>query len=283
MSLDRNEIFKLLQTIKTTIEEKIEEDLRLNFGGPTILKEACAYSLMSGGKRFRPFIVLMVAKALGKNLPVLDAAIAVEYFHTASLIADDLPCMDDDDERRGRPSLHKAFNEATAILASYALISAGYRAIYQNAILNPDSGERLAKALEIVAYNTGAEGAALGQHLDIFPPDDSLQTLLLILNKKTVTLFEVAFTLGWIFGGGDLNQLNLVKKLSFHFGMAFQIADDLDDLAQDEGQKQSVNLAKVIGVKESTLMLEREKNALIDISKELQLNSPEFLALVASI
>jgi geranylgeranyl diphosphate synthase type II len=280
MSIDIKEIFRILEGYKSQIENKIEKDLLENFGPSTVLKEACAYSLLNGGKRFRPAIVLMVAKALGKNFDVLDAAIAVEYFHTASLIADDMPCMDNDDERRGRPSLHKAFNETTALLASYALISAGYRAITQNSEKGDKNPENLRLALDITAYNTGILGATGGQFLDIFPSDKTVETLLEILNKKTVTLFEIAFCLGWIFGGGDLNKLDLVKRLAYHFGMAFQIADDLDDLKQDEKQEQSVNLAKVIGVKQATDVLAKEKSSLLQVAKELSLDSKDFLALV---
>jgi geranylgeranyl diphosphate synthase type II len=280
MPIDTREIFRIVESYRSEIENKIEKDLIENFGPSTVLKEACAYSLLNGGKRFRPAIVLMVAKALNKGLDVLDAAIAVEYFHTASLIADDLPCMDNDDERRSKPSLHKAFNETTALLASYALISAGYRAIWQNSQKNKKDLNKLSVALEIATFNTGILGATGGQFLDIFPPNGSVDTLLEILNKKTVTLFEIAFSFGWIFGGGDLERLEVVKKLAYHFGMAFQIADDLDDLAQDEKQEQSVNLAKVIGVSKAKDILAKEKQSLVHIAKELALDSSDFLALV---
>jgi geranylgeranyl diphosphate synthase type II len=103
------------------------------------------------------------------------------------------------------------------------------------------------------------------------------------LNKKTVTLFEIAFSFGWIFGGGSLERLEVVKKLAYHFGMAFQIADDLDDLAQDEKQEQSVNLAKVIGVAKAKDILAKEKQALMQVAKELSLDSLDFLALVNTI
>ena len=280
MPIDTNEIFLIVESYKSEIETKIEKDLLENFGPSNVLKEACAYSLLNGGKRFRPAIVLMVAKALNKGYDVLDAAIAVEYFHTASLIADDLPCMDNDDERRSKPSLHKAFNETTALLASYALISAGYRAIWQNGQKNNRDLNKLSVALEVATFNTGILGATGGQFLDIFPPDASVDTLLEILNKKTVTLFEIAFSLGWIFGGGDLERLEVVKKLAYHFGMAFQIADDLDDLAQDEKQEQSVNLAKVIGISKAKDILAKEKQALMHVAKKLALDSSQFIALV---
>src|SRR3989344_7419672 len=115
--------------------KRVEEDLRHSIeklGEKNGLRDACEYALTNGGKRLRPIFVLMIADAIGEGLDAMPAALGVEFFHTASLIADDLPCMDDDDTRRSRPSLHKAFGESVAILASYTLIAAGYGAIYEN-------------------------------------------------------------------------------------------------------------------------------------------------------
>lgn len=263
---------------KDIIEKKIQEDLSSHFGDRTKLKEACEYALLNGGKRFRPSIVLMTADALKSENSVLDAALAVEYFHTASLIADDLPCMDDDDLRRNKPSTHIVFGESTALLASYALISAGYRLIAQNA---RGSDTLCLHALESATYNTGILGATGGQFIDLFPPDDSEETLKEILNKKTVTLFELAFSLGWIYGGGDLDKLDKIKELSYHFGMAFQIADDLDDISQDDDT--SVNLARLIGVSKAKETFQEELKAMHTLLKELSLNSQDFLAMTKAL
>jgi len=101
-------------------------------GEKTKLRDACEYALKSGGKRFRPLLVLLVAEALGNNLNVLDAALSVEFFHTASLIVDDLPCMDNEEERRSQPTLHKIYGESIALLSSYALICAAFEKIHTN-------------------------------------------------------------------------------------------------------------------------------------------------------
>src|SRR5690606_39252223 len=90
------------------------------------LRDACEYALMSGGKRFRPIITLLIAESLGSRSDVMQAALSIEYMHTASLIIDDLPCMDDDEFRRGKPCLHKVFGETTALLASYTLVNLAY-------------------------------------------------------------------------------------------------------------------------------------------------------------
>lgn len=281
MQPDYSGIFQILENYKAQIEKKIQDELISEFGADSKLKDACAYALLNGGKRFRPAIVLMCAKAIGKGRDVLDAAMAVEFFHTASLIADDLPCMDDDTMRRNKPSLHVAFGEATALLASYALISSGYRSIYKNAKVVKEHAEDVCLlALENATYNTGILGVTTGQFLDLFPPNQEVETLKNVLNKKTVTLFEIAFVLGWIFGGGDLELLGRVKEVAYHWGMAFQIADDLDDMLQDDMQKKEVNLASVIGLKPAIQLFNDEISSLKSKLKELSLDTQDFLAMV---
>lgn len=212
------------------------------------LTEACAYALLNGGKRFRPALVQMMAKALGRPRQADQAALAIEFFHTASLIADDLPCMDDDDERRNRPSLHCAFDEATALLSSYALISAGYGCLAQNGRnLGASGAEITVLCLENVSLNTGIHGATGGQWLDLFPSDLNEKTLRRMIHQKTGALFEVAFVLGWLFGGGVPERLPVVKRAAGHFGMAFQLVDDLEDQAQDGTDTRCVNLATLLG------------------------------------
>lgn len=288
-TLDSAKIEQIISHYKDEIEKHIAFSLT-QFGKTTPLKEACEYAL-SCGKRFRPTIVVMIAKALGHNLNVWDAALAVEFFHTASLIADDLPCMDNDDERRNRPSLHKAFGESTALLASYALIAAGYRSIYQNAEQlglsghshASESGKICMLALDNAAENTGILGATGGQFLDLFPPDQSLETLWEILNKKTVTLFEIAFVFGWLFGGGDLNKLDKVKQAAYHWGMAFQIADDISDSFQDSQQERQINLANALGLKQTIKIFNQQIELLITLLKELHLYSEEFCGIIAAL
>ena len=225
-------------------------------GPKSALRDACEYALMNGGKRMRPAISLMIAEALGEA-DISLAALAAEYFHTASLVADDLPCMDDDDERRSKPSVHKVYGEAMALLVSYALIAAGYACFAQNAaLINSDRVCTL--ALENATYNTGLWGATGGQFLDLSPPDLSLNTLRDVLHKKTVSLFEIAFVSGWLFGGGAIASLKSVKQAASHFGMAFQIADDLNDLEKDIQNGRKVNMAAVFGVDAAQAMLQEE-------------------------
>ncbi len=223
----------------TTYQARIDEGLLRSIeemGEKNRLRDACEYALMSGGKRLRPVLVLMIGEALGHNLDVLPSALGVEFFHTASLIADDLPCMDDDDLRRGRPSLHKEFGESVAMLASYTLIASGYGAIHQNREALRKSGSFGSRAdevailcLESATRCAGIQGATNGQFLDLYPPDSSVATHRKIIAQKTGTLFEIAFVFGWLFGGGDVALLPTVRKAAHHLGMAFQVRDDLQD------------------------------------------------------
>ncbi len=265
---------------------RFESELRRSIeemGERSGLRDACEYALTTGGKRLRPILVLMIADALQNGLDVLPAALSVEYFHTASLIADDLPCMDDDDERRSRPSLHKAVGESTAILTSYTLIAAGYGGIYQNGLKMKENKKFASQAdaasmlcLEAATRCAGINGATNGQYLDLNPPDSDLETIKKIIYQKTVTLFEITFLFGWLFGGGNPGSIPAVKRCAYHLGMAFQIADDLHDALQDAGQKSEINIAAVYGVEKAALLFEEEANAFSAHLKDLGLWTNSF-------
>lgn len=269
---------EVLARYQQPINEALFESIS-SFGHKTPLRDAIEYALKNGGKRFRPAIVYIVADILDNKWDVTDAALAVEFFHTASLIADDLPCMDDDDIRRERPSLHKVYGEATAILATYALIAAGYDRIRLN-------GQKLNRepliplAIENAAFNTGVFGATGGQYGDLFPAELNEATVLDVIDKKTGTLFEISFVFGWLFGGGDPALLEWVKRAARHFGRAFQISDDFLDLCQDEGK---VNFPGIVGPEKAARVLHAELTSLKGILKKLRLDSPELLSLVTLI
>lgn len=237
------------------------------------LREACKYALLNGGKRLRPILVLMIAESLGKGADVMPVALSVEFFHTASLIADDLPCMDNDDLRRNRASLHKAFGESIAILASYALIAEGYGGIYRNSRNYPEGA---VICLEAATRCAGINGATNGQFLDLYPPDFTLETVQKIIYQKTVTLFEISFIFGWVFGGGDPKQLDEVKLCAYHLGMAFQIADDLLDGVQDS----RINMAIAVGQERAVGLFDKEMNGFISSLKRLGLWNLQFQEVV---
>ena len=242
-----------MKEIKQYFEKALMADWK-NKRNPPNLHAAIQYALQSGGKRIRPIICMSIADAIGRHFDVLPASLSVEYFHTASLIADDLPCMDDDNVRRGKPSLHCQFNETTALLSSYALICAAFEKLHDNTqILAGHISVRASEvgmlALKQAAQAAGIEGATGGQYLDLFPLNKDLDTLMDTFNRKTVTLFETAFVLGWLFGGGDPMQIDSVKNVAQHFGLAFQIGDDLVDM---DGDDSSANIALALGVENAT-------------------------------
>lgn len=278
ISCERAEFIVDLSALKERIEIALRSDLE-QMGPPSQLRDACEYAVLSGGKRLRPILVHCTAAALGTS-DVMPVALAVEYFHTASLIADDLPCMDDDDMRRSRPSLHRVFDEGVALLASYTLIAAGYGG------LSRDSGGReevVVRALEAVTRCAGLRGATHGQYLDLYPPQYTLETALQIIREKTSTLFEIALVLGWLYGGGAIAQLDLVRLSAQQLGMAFQIADDMDDAEQDARRGNSLNLVQLVGWEKARELFEKERAALEESWQQLGLWTEPFQSFVASL
>jgi len=275
----KRELLALKKEIDSAIALEFSEKIQ-----KAKLFDAASYALLSGGKRVRPIIVHLIAKALGNGLPVMEAAIATEFFHTASLIADDLPCMDDDLVRRSRPSLHVEFGEGIALLSSYGLIAEAFGKIEKNGRAmrgerDPFSSrafEATSIALEYASRFSGMRGASLGQFFDLYRNNKDLEELEEVIYLKTITLFEGAFILGWLFGGGDFSSVKSVEKLAWHFGMAFQIADDIKDFEQDAHKESSANYAVIVGMDAAKERLDREAEAFSKTLKMLSIESKEF-------
>jgi geranylgeranyl diphosphate synthase type II len=239
------------------------------------LQKIIQYSLFSGGKRFRPLIVCAVADCLSSVESCIPSALAVEYFHTSSLIADDLPAMDNDDYRRGKLSLHKMFDETSALLASYGLISAAFSEIERNSRISLEGHLALPFAIQVATRCSGFSGATLGQYWDIKLSLPTLKEIESVIYHKTITLFEVSFCLGWLFAGGSLSLLEEVKALSFDFGMAFQIRDDLLDLQHDLNAPSTMNIAVHLGKDLSQNKMDKHLNRFLDRLKKLKLASTD--------
>lgn len=200
---------------------------------PSVL-EAMRYSLLDAGKRVRPTLTLAFCEALGGNIDnAVDFACAVEMIHTYSLIHDDLPCMDDDDMRRGKPSCHKAFGEATALLAGDALLTLAFQTLAE-CDKQPDNVK--IKAIKILSKLSGVAGMIGGQVIDLDSEDKpvSLETLIAMDSGKTCALIEAACVLGCLCAGGYDDAVNTAKAYSHGVGMAFQIVDDILDVTSDE-------------------------------------------------
>lgn len=191
------------------------------------LFEAIHYSSLDGGKRIRPFVAFAFADALGASLPDEFAA-AVELIHCASLIHDDLPAMDNDDFRRGKPANHKKFDEATAILAGDALLIKAF-----GLLADADTeAEKRARAASRLAFYAGADGMCGGQQIDLDHTGRAADGDVLREQdeKKTGALLAAAAELGTIAGGGSPAQMKAAAQYGVALGMAFQMVDDLLDL-----------------------------------------------------
>jgi geranylgeranyl diphosphate synthase type II len=187
----------------------------------------------------------MMAEALHPAVTVDLAAVAVEFFHSSSLIIDDLPSMDNDDFRRGVPTTHKAFSEAIAIMASFALTAAGFELI-SRVPLGIKNEETVLRAIyQTASTGIGLQGLIGGQQLDLEPQGYDEAQIMKLIDLKTGALFDVCFVFGWLWGGGAVEKLDDLHRMSQHFGRAFQILDDIDDLEQDRaaGKKTSYALA----------------------------------------
>src|SRR4051812_14483899 len=215
---------------------------------PARLQDAMRYALLGGGKRLRPLLVVATAAAAegapGRFADVAIAgAVAVEYVHTYSLIHDDLPALDDDDTRRGRPSLHKAFDEATAILAGDALLTDAF------AVLSAAPRNAALQVREL-ATAAGSGGMVGGQVDDV----DGVSTLAALTDmhaRKTGCLFVASCALGALAAGANASVVAQAREFGARFGLAFQIVDDVIDVesgrAQDE-KNHKVTFASLLGV-----------------------------------
>lgn len=276
--MNMQKLFETLPPKWFQLKNSVDAHLRATLEtmqGPADLKEACRYAVLEGGKRFRPTLTLLIAEAAGCSTLPLDAAISVEFFHTASLVADDLPCMDDDEVRRGRWTVHKKFGTATALMITFALIAEGFSSLTKACrALSEKSAEsfneRTLLAFESASQCTGICGVTGGQFYDLNAAECSRENLIEILEKKTGSLFDLAFAFGWIFSNGDVQRLSNVQKLGSELGTAFQLCDDFDDFEGPATLSQTLNAVALLG-KDPALdllqeLLQRCKSSALQLS-----------------
>ncbi|GEN31143.1 geranyltranstransferase [Cerasibacillus quisquiliarum] len=226
----------LQQFIKQT-QIIMDEQFNIHFSGlniPSRLKKAMLYSLEAGGKRIRPLLLLATYQAFDSELErVFSTATALELIHTYSLIHDDLPAMDDDDYRRGKLTNHKAFDEATAILAGDALLTHSFYLIANDNHLTADEKVRI---ISLLSETSGPKGMVAGQILDIDAENKTIDVNQLekIHVLKTGELIKFAVKAGAILGGATENQLKDLESFAYHLGLLFQIQDDILDVIGDD-------------------------------------------------
>jgi geranylgeranyl pyrophosphate synthase len=216
---------------RAEIDQLLDARLPQTSDDPGRLVEAMRYSLLAPGKRLRPILALAAIEAVGATAdePMRIAAAAVELVHCYSLIHDDLPAMDDDDFRRGRPTSHKAYGEATAILAGDALLTLAFEWLAQAAARASEPG-RYMRAVAALARGAGWAGMVRGQARDMLPaPPDSLEMIEHLHAEKTGALFRAALEVGAAVAGATPGETECLSRFGASYGVAFQHADDHDD------------------------------------------------------
>lgn len=258
------------------IEELLKEYMPKEEGYQKTVIEAMNYSLSAGGKRLRPILTLEACRAVGGlEENAVPFAMAIEMIHTYSLIHDDLPALDNDDLRRGRPTNHKVYGEAMAILAGDSLLNYAFEVMLSNSINKEDSNKYL-KAINEIAKTSGIYGMIGGQVVDVESENIKIEKdkLDFIHLNKTAAIMVGCMRAGAIVGGADEEKLKMITTYGKNIGLAFQIVDDILDIVGDEA-KLGKNVGSDIENNKSTypslLGLEKSKeiaNNLIDEAKQ---------------
>ncbi|MDQ0111629.1 polyprenyl synthetase family protein [Paenibacillus harenae] len=293
----RDGIKAYLAQCAEAMEAALAHSLPAEWDVPQKLRDAMQYSLEAGGKRLRPALVLAAAEAAGGGKTHRDqtmhVASAIEFIHTYSLIHDDLPAMDNDDFRRGKPTNHKVFGEAMAILAGDALLTHAFYLVTQAASIGGLSADTALAIVGDMSRLAGAPGMVGGQVADMLGEQGitSIGELEYIHLHKTSDLIVFCVTAGGRIGGATPRQLELLSAYGRNIGLAFQIQDDILDLIGDErklGKKTNSDVEQnkvtypfLIGLEESKAQVERLTQAAKSAILDAELASPERLLEIA--
>ncbi|MBE6795216.1 MAG: polyprenyl synthetase family protein [Ruminococcaceae bacterium] len=252
----------------------------------SLIFESMGYSVRNGGKRVRPLLTLLFCDACGGNAQkAVPMAEAVEFIHTYSLIHDDLPCMDDDDYRRGKPSNHKVYGEATAVLAGDGLLTAAFELIAAGCAEGLYSADVAIKAVSALSQRAGCNGMIGGQILDIQNennPNADFNRLKLTDNLKTGALIDAACVLGCIAAGADEAKLSAASEFAYKIGLAFQIKDDILDvtstleklgkLTGSDANNDKSTYVTLLGVEECQRLVEKLTDEAVSSLKSFENN-----------
>jgi geranylgeranyl diphosphate synthase type II len=224
------ETAEYLEARRVLVEEALDRLLPAETAEPAVIHRAMRYSVFGGGKRLRPVLVLAAAEAVGgAPEPLLPVAAALEMIHTYSLIHDDLPAMDDDDFRRGRPTSHRVFGEAVAILAGDALLTEAFGLLTGAECIRRHDPGRLLTVIQEIVVAAGSRGMVGGQTLDILSEGKEVDAAHLesVHRHKTGALIRASLRAGALLGGAGEAQLQAITAYGEAVGLAFQIADDI--------------------------------------------------------
>lgn len=229
------ELDKVLQEDKNIVEKHLEKLLDIKVSYSQKIIEAMRYSLMAGGKRLRPVLLIETLKAFNVDFyNYIDIACSLEMIHTYSLIHDDLPAMDNDNLRRGKPTNHIKFGEDIAILAGDSLLNFAYEKLFDFLANNPSSNN--IKACQIIAKYSGIYGMIGGQVSDVINENEdiSIENLEYIHENKTAKLLMASILSAAYLANASTENMECLKDYSYNLGMAFQISDDILDIIGDE-------------------------------------------------
>jgi len=238
------DITAYLKQKKKSIDRRLDELLPPESEFPPIIHQAMRYSVFAGGKRLRPILAITACQAVGgEEMFALDAGCALELIHTYSLIHDDLPALDNDDLRRGKPASHKVFGDGIAILAGDALLTMGFKLLSQSLIIRPPYKQGLQIIIE-VAEAVGSKGMIGGQVMDLQSEGKKvdLKTISYIHKSKAAALITISAKLGGMLGNASEDKLKMLTEYGRKVGLAFQIIDDILDV---EGSDEK--LGKIVG------------------------------------
>jgi geranylgeranyl diphosphate synthase type II len=257
-----SDISNYLQLQSQQIEKRLEQLLPIKEGPYQLLMESARYSLLGGGKRLRPILALTVVQMLqGNTNQSLSAACTLELIHTYSLIHDDLPCMDNDDYRRGKLTLHRQYSEGHAVLTGDFLLTYAFEVLATDPHLTP---EKKVKLITILSKQSGYDGMIGGQVLDLASEGQkiNLETLQLLHRNKTAALITASVEFGGVLADATEEQLKLIQEFGENIGLAFQITDDILDVTSSEtkhGRQVASDILKDKSTYVSLLGLEQAK------------------------
>jgi geranylgeranyl diphosphate synthase type II len=265
-----------LRERKKIVDEALERFASRSEGPAGEVVRAMNYSLFAGGKRLRPILCMAGAAAVGGDeSSVLRVACGLEMIHTYSLIHDDLPAMDNDDLRRGKPTSHKVFGEAVALLAGDGLLTEAFALMTMPDPAGPEPGA-LMKVVGLIARAAGVEGMVGGQVVDILSQGAQVDASLVefIHKHKTGAMISASVVSGAILGNGTEGQVRAMTTYGESIGLAFQIADDILDIEGDpektgkktggDARKKKITYPSVLGLNESKLIQRRMVNKAIE-------------------
>ncbi len=233
------------------IEDALKKYLPSEDETPDVIHKAVHYSVFGRGKRIRPVLSMAAFEMFDEDVRyILPVACALEYIHTYSLIHDDLPAMDNDDMRRGKPTSHKVFGEAIAILAGDALLTHAFNVIFDAAIENKERMHLYLTAGKTIAQACDMDGLIGGQAIDINSAQyvDSPEKLMDMDLKKTGRLITASVTAGAIIGGAGAEEISAVKAFGEKLGLAFQVRDDILDSKENDIAPKKPTYVSVLGV-----------------------------------